>query len=255
MAIFDHVKNILFFLRLIWRGWYYLMVLVGIILVLPLIIIAVQRVEWYPFFFKCARFWARFILLMMGFRLKVDYRYHPKSDEQFIFCANHTSEMDIMTALSVLPNHFVFIGKKELGKIPLFGYFYKRSSILVDRQSMRSRKFVYEKARERLTDKSTGIFIFPEGGVPDEKYLLAPFKGGAFRLSNELQIPIIPLTFVNHKERFPYSLNYGGPGTLHVVVHPPVQPIEKSNDESNRLEREIYRIIREELEDQGKTGL
>lgn len=254
MAIFDHVKNILFFLRLIWRGWYYMMVLIGILVVLPFIIVAVQRVEWYPFFFKCARFWARFILFTMGFRLRIDYRYRPESHEQFIFCANHTSEMDIMTALAVLPNHFVFIGKKELGKIPLFGYFYKRSSILVDRSSFRSRKSVYEKARTRLNDGSTGVFIFPEGGVPDEKYLLAPFKGGAFRLSTELQIPIIPLTFVNHKERFPYSFNYGGPGVLKVVVHPPVAPDPNGIEDVDRLEKEVYGIIRRELKQQGKTG-
>ena len=47
--------------------------------------------------------------------------------------ANHTSMLDIMLMLKVSKNPFVFIGKKELAKIPLFGFFYKRVCIMVDR--------------------------------------------------------------------------------------------------------------------------
>jgi 1-acyl-sn-glycerol-3-phosphate acyltransferase len=40
---------------------------------------------------------------------------------------------DIMLMLAVVKNPFVFVGKRELAKVPLFGFFYKRTCILVDR--------------------------------------------------------------------------------------------------------------------------
>ncbi|HUH47676.1 MAG TPA: lysophospholipid acyltransferase family protein, partial [Arenibacter sp.] len=75
---------------------------------------------------------------------------------------NHTSMLDIMLMLKVSRNPFVFIGKKELVKIPIFGFFYKRVCILVDRESTKSRSAVYRRAQHRL-NQGLSICIFPEG--------------------------------------------------------------------------------------------
>ena len=64
--------------------------------------------------------------------------------------SNHTSMLDIMLMLHVSKNPFVFVGKAELAKIPLFGFFYKRTCILVDRGNARSRKAVFDQAQKRL---------------------------------------------------------------------------------------------------------
>ena len=81
--------------------------------------------------------------------------------------SNHTSMLDIMLMLRVSKNPFVFIGKKELVNIPLFGFFYKRVCILVDRESAKSRTAVYRRAQKRL-QQGLSICIFPEGRVPEE---------------------------------------------------------------------------------------
>ena len=68
-----------------------------------------------------------------------------------------------MMMLKTSKNPFVFVGKKELVNIPVFGFFYKRVCILVDREDSRSRSGVYRRAQRRL-NQGLSICIFPEGG-------------------------------------------------------------------------------------------
>ncbi len=131
---------------------------------------------------------------------------------------NHTSMADIMMMLKASKNPFVFVGKKELVKIPIFGFFYKRVVIMVDRTNERSRAGVYKRAKARL-DSGLSICIFPEGGVPDESLLLDAFKDGAFKLAVEYQIPIVPVTFLDNKKRFPWTFFAGSMGKMRAKVH------------------------------------
>jgi 1-acyl-sn-glycerol-3-phosphate acyltransferase len=155
----------------------------------------------------------------MGFNSKVVYNQQPIKGKSYMFIANHTSMIDIMLMLKVAKNPFVFVGKKELAKIPLFGFFYKRTCILVDRNNAKSRQAVFLRAQRRLK-QGLSICIFPEGGVPEEHIDLDSFKDGAFRLAINHQIPIVPMTFLDCKKRFSYTFFSGGPGKLRVVVHP-----------------------------------
>jgi len=137
--------------------------------------------------------------------------------------------------LAVVRNPFVFVGKKSLVKIPLFGFFYKRTCILVDRNSSRSRMEVFNRAQKRL-DQGLSICIFPEGGVPDdESILLDEFKDGAFRLAIEHQIPIVPITFADNKERFSYTFLSGSPGLMRVKIHNFVETKGKSIEDKKDI--------------------
>ncbi len=165
-----------------------------------------------------ARIWAKFILFGMGFYVRVETEEEIIENKSYMFVANHTSMTDIMLMLSVVKNPFVFVGKKELEKIPLFGFFYKRTSIMVDRNSSKSRMEVFERAQRRL-NQGLSICIFPEGGVPDEAIVLDEFKDGAFRLAIEHHIPIVPLTFADNKKRLSYTFFSGSPGIMRVKIH------------------------------------
>ena len=202
----------------IYRIWFYILVAVPIIGLLPILLISISREKWYPFFFKLARFWARFILYGMGFLPKIEYYERPNTKSSYMFIANHTSMTDIMLMLATVKNPFVFVGKKELARIPLFGFFYKRTCILVDRSSVKSRQAVFLRAQRRLR-QGLSICIFPEGGVPDENVILDDFKDGAFRLAINHQIPIVPMTFLDNKKRFSWTFFSGGPGVMRVKVH------------------------------------
>ncbi len=163
--------------------------------------------------------------------------------------ANHTSMTDIMLMLYLSKNPFVFVGKKELAKIPLFGFFYKRTCILVDRGSAKSRHDVFIRAQKKL-NQGISVCIFPEGGVPDDKnILLDEFKDGAFRLAIEHKIPLIPITLHDNKKRFPYDIfSEGGPGKLRVRIHQEIPTGILDLEDKRMLKLQVREIILKELQ-------
>lgn len=203
---------------ILYRIWFYVLVSLPILVLLPLLIVSILKEEWYPYFFRLARFWAKIILIGMGFHWIIKREQTPEKNKSYMFIANHTSMADIMLMLISVKNPFVFVGKAELAKIPLFGFFYKRTCILVDRSSEKSRKAVFLRAQKRLK-QGVSICIFPEGGVPDEDIVLDEFKDGAFRLAINHHIPIVPLTFLDNKKRLSYTFFSGGPGRMRVKMH------------------------------------
>lgn len=163
-------------------------------------------------------------------------------DKSYMLVANHTSMLDIMLMLYVSKNPFVFVGKQELAKIPIFGFFYKRVCILVDRGNRKSRTAVYRSVRQRL-EKGLSICIFPEAGVPEEDIILDEFKDGAFRMAIAHNIPIVPMTFLDCKKRLPWSFFSGGPGKLRVVVHRFVETGVLGTEDTNTIKRETKQML------------
>lgn len=164
-----------------------------------------------------------------------------------MFVANHTSITDIMLMLAVIDHPFVFLGKVELAKIPLFGYFYRRTCILVDRSSQKSRLEAFAEAQRRLK-QGNSICIFPEGGVPEDKSIeIAPFKDGAFRLAIDHQIPIVPITFHDNKKRFSYTFLSGSPGVMRAKIHEAIPTKNISQEGKRELKNKTHETILNEL--------
>jgi 1-acyl-sn-glycerol-3-phosphate acyltransferase len=233
---------------LLYRIWFYLLVLLPIIVLFPLILFTILSEKTYPLFFKIARLWARVILIGMGFRYSIKGTENFEEGKSYMLVANHTSMTDIMLMLLAVKNHpFVFVGKKELVNIPIFGFIYKRVCILVDRENSKSRFAVFERAQNRI-QQGLSICIFPEGGVPDESILLDEFKDGAFRIAIEHQLTIIPLTFYDNKKRFSYTFFSGSPGKMRAKIHPPIETIGKTMDDKLHLKQQVRDIILTELQ-------
>lgn len=244
------MKLISGFLSMIWRVWFYAIILLSILVLLPLLYFTSLSAKGYKYFFTLARFWAKLVLLLSGFWLKVESTVKLDKDQVYIICPNHTSMLDIMVIYSIIPANFVFIGKKELAKLPLFGYFYKKTNILVDRSSLSSRKQVYKDSAAAI-DNGLGICIFPEGGIPDdESVLLDSFKAGAFRLSVQKNIPILPVTMPDNKRHMPYDWFRGYPGLLRVSILDLLIPKENSTEEQERLESQCHSVLLKSLTEQ-----
>lgn len=234
---------------LFWRIWFYVLMAIPILIMLPFLVASIATEKGYPYFFKMARLWAKFILFGMGFYYKVEKSQELDPNKSYMIVANHTSMADIMLMLAVIKNPFVFVGKKELSKIPLFGFFYKRTCILVDRSCSKSRMEVFNSAEKRIK-RGLSVCIFPEGGVPsDEKIVLDTFKDGAFRLAIEHQIPILPITFGDNKKRFSYTFFSGTPGIMRVKIHSLVQTLGKKGVDRKEIKEEVYEIIHTQLLD------
>ena len=239
----------------IWRVWFYTSIFISIILLFPFILITSQRESHYHAFFRLARLWAWMVLLLSGFWPKVLWAERPKKGEVYIICPNHTSMIDIMLSLAIFPNCFLFIGKRELASLPLFGYFYRKTNILVDRSSIMSSQRAFETAAAKLKE-GIGICIFPEGGVPNEDIDLARFKSGAFRLSIEHGIPIIPVSFPDNKRHLPYDFNRGYPGVLRAQIHPFLRPgSSDSSKEIASLRALCYDVVLSGLRNENEESL
>lgn len=232
---------------LLWRIWFYFLIAFTILIMFPFLLLSVLSEKDYPYFFKLARIWAKTILWGMGFYYEVDKNQELDNNKSYMIVCNHTSMADIMLMLAVIDNPFVFVGKQELAKIPLFGFFYKRTCILVDRNDAESRRAVYESAQRRL-NRGLSVCIFPEGGVPkDESILLDTFKDGAFRLALEHQIPIVPISFGDNKKRLSYTFFSGSPGLMRVKIHPQVDTKGKSLQHRKIIKNEVRQIIYNQL--------
>lgn len=233
----------------LWRIWFYIIMIMTIIPMSPILLVLTLSDKTFNYFFKIAHYWGKTILFLMGFKLKVEGKERLEKHTNYMFTPNHTSMIDIMTMLAIAKNHpFVFVGKIELAKIPIFGFFYRRTMILVDRNNKESRKAVFDQANQRL-EKGLSICIFPEGMVPtDSSVLLSEFKSGAFALAIEHQIPIVPISFYDNKKHFSYTFLSGGPGVLNAKVHEIISTKNLSvKEDRKKLQNQVYDILYHDL--------
>ena len=234
-------------LTLLYRIWFYILVLVPIIILFPFILATILSEKTYPLFFKIARLWSKIILIGMGFNYSIEGDEVFEDRKSYMLVANHTSMTDIMLMLIAVKNHpFVFVGKKELAKIPIFGFIYKRVCILVDRANSKSRYQVFERAQKRI-HQGLSICIFPEGGVPEEHIVLDEFKDGAFRIAIEHGLPIVPMVFFDNKKRFSYTFFSGTPGKMRAKIYPIIETKGKTLEDRNALKQQVRDIILQPL--------
>jgi 1-acyl-sn-glycerol-3-phosphate acyltransferase len=231
----------------IWHVWFYVLMAIPILIMFPFLVASILTESGYPYFFKMARIWSKVILFGMGFYYKIEREQELEPHKSYMFVANHTSMVDIMLMLVTTRKPFVFVGKQELSKIPLFGFFYKRTCILVDRDSSKSRGKVFERAQQRI-DQGLSICIFPEGKVPDdESIVLDEFKNGAFRLAIDHQLTIVPIAFLDNKKRYSYTIFSGQPGLLRVKILSFIDTIDKSKTDVNEIRDRCWSLIHNEL--------
>ena len=135
--------------RIVWRIWFYVFFGISLLVMMPALFLLTFRERQYPALYKVIRAFSKTLLFVMGFRLKKEILEPLDQDKSYMFCPNHTSMLDPFILVSMVKKPIVFVGKSELKKIPIFGFFYKRTCILVDRSNPKSRKEVYYNAKKR----------------------------------------------------------------------------------------------------------
>lgn len=163
-------------------------------------------------------------------------------DGAYIICANHSSYLDILYLMIPFRQRFVFMGKGEILRWPYFSMFFRSMNIPVPRGTRKVRE-AYMKAGEAL-DQGTPIAIFPEGTIPPESPQLGSFKTGAFRLSLDRGVPIVPVTFLDNWHIFPDGQGFWGsirPGVSRIIVHEAIRPEGKTTEGLSALVRKKIR--------------
>ncbi len=155
-----------------------------------------------------------------------DFKIEEKLDnnQNYIFCANHTSNLDIVVMCMLARGRYHFMGKEELRDNPILGIFFRTIDITVSRTSKISAFKAFKKAGENLT-QGMSLIIFPEGKI-DDGYppVLQEFKNGPFRLAIENKVAIVPVSITNvWKVMWDDGVKYGSrPGIVKVFVHKPI---------------------------------
>jgi len=184
---------------------------------------------------------------MWGVRIVKEYREPLNKKLQYVFCANHFSYVDILV-MSLAPTPVVFIGKKSISKIPLFGYLYRNLHVLVDRESNKSRYNALQRSLE-VIDRGFSLAIFPEGGIKSPNPpVMAPFKKGAFKVAIERNVPIVPVTL-------PYNYLFlpdDGKLLIHrrslkIIFHKSIDTSGYTGEDINELNQKVFDIIASEL--------
>ncbi|QTD36607.1 1-acyl-sn-glycerol-3-phosphate acyltransferase [Polaribacter batillariae] len=231
---------------LIWRSWFYILMFASLLVLSPFLFVFSFKEEHYHYFWKVSRIISKTLIYGMGFRLDFKAEENIEPDKSYMFCPNHASLMDPFVLIAISKNPIVFVGKKELVKIPVFGFFYKRVVIMVDRSSAKSRKRVYKMAKQRLQN-GVSMAIFPEGLVPAEDVVLAPFKRGAFGLAIEYQIPVVPQIYYDCKRFFSWDFLKGRPGVLRIHQHKFIKTKELKEKDIDALKEQTFRLMYNDL--------
>ena len=199
---------------------------------------------------KLTRYWSKLTIYISFIFPKVEWEEKLDKKGQYIFCPNHVSTLDIPLILAVLPMPLQYMGKAEIAKIPLFGYFYKNNTVVVDRGNRRDAYDAFLKAGEQLK-KGINMCIFPEGGVPKADVFLKKFKNGSFRLAIEQDIKTIPITIADNKRIFPQEYFKGRPGIVRIKVHKAVKANPEDKNAIENLNTSVYSTIFEQLNTYG----
>lgn len=197
--------------------------------------------------FRTAHAWISSLLSGIFLRFKFEKKLDP--NQTYIFCANHTSNLDIIIMCALARGRYHFMGKEELMKNPVLGIFFKTIDIAVSRSSKISSFRAFKKAADNL-EKGMSLIIFPEGKI-DDAYppVLQAFKSGPFRLAIEKNIPIVPVSITNvWKMMWDDGIKYGTrPGIVDVYVHEPILTSILAVENDEVLKEDVYKKIYNKL--------
>lgn len=192
------------------------------------------------------RWWAKTFFILTFFPYKTEYRCHIDKNQPVIFCPNHFSYLDI-PAMGLNRYNSIFVGKSDMGNIPLFGYMYRKLHITVNRQSLKSRYQTLIRSKEAI-DAGKKLTIFPEGGIVSKNPpAMGKFKEGAFRTAIEKQIPIIPVTIPNNWIILPDSKWLPTIKTVKVIFHEEIETKGLTIADLEDLKQKTFDVISEEL--------
>ena len=164
----------------------------------------------------------RGVVRLMGWRIDVANR--PRMDEfrPCVFVANHQSFLDVVTFGSVFPPRTVSAGKREIGRIPIFGWFYRLSgNLVIDRANPRDARDSLDAAARTIREEAVSVWFMPEGHRNTGPELL-PFKTGAFRLALAARVPVVPIVAEPLGVIADTKMRRARPGVLRVTVLEPV---------------------------------
>ena len=192
------------------------------------------------------KFLGHYVVFIVRFFLNTKVEFKgidniPRNEKYFIASA-HQSMFETFALQSVL-NYPVFILKKELLKIPLFGLYLKKIKsieIIRDTTTKDNLNF-FDKVANIIKNEKRPLLIFPQGTRVrvDEK---VPFKKGVGRIYEALNISCVPVA-LNSDKVWPKHGIIKHSGKITISFLKPIEPGLNRENFIKNLETQIYNEI------------
>jgi 1-acyl-sn-glycerol-3-phosphate acyltransferase len=189
---------------------------------------------------------ARIAIFLFGLRLDIRGREHIDPHGQYIYVSNHRSLLDAVIAGAVIPNYVKFLGKAEMLRWPVLGYLLDKFYVPVQRHDAADRARSIEIMEEKIRT-GCSFFICPESTCNTTPELLTRFYNGAFRLSADTGVPLVPLTFAGNGEAWPRGGLIHPGRKITVYWHSPMPAAEFRGDGLIEGRGKVESIIRRDL--------
>jgi 1-acyl-sn-glycerol-3-phosphate acyltransferase len=220
------------------------------LLLFPIVVIAsfFGKVKGGNMIYKLCQLWTDVIFVLWGISHKNYFEVPHDTNKQYVFVFNHVSYMDIPVLMKAIrKQHFRILGKAEMSKIPLFGFFYKNAVVMVDRSSARKRAASVLQLKNVIR-KNISVVIAPEGTFNTTHHPLKKFYDGAFRVAIETQTPIKPILFLDTYDRMSHrnvlSLT---PGKSRAIYLEEISVEGLTLKDVGRLKEKVYNLMEEKL--------
>jgi len=230
-----------FLKSLIFNIFLYLGLIIIFILAVPTLILPNK----FTLFF--GRLSARYIVFLLKIILGTKVIFHGlenlKKIDRFFVASAHQSMFETFV-LQIPLDSPIFILKKELLKIPLFGQYLKKiGSIEIIRETTTKENLnFFDKIKNTIEKHKRPLLIFPQGTRVkfDEQ---PPFKKGIGRIYNSLNLPCIPVA-LNSGKVWPKNSFMKYSGNIHISFLEPIMPGKDKNDFIKEIEEKIYSEIK-----------
>lgn len=193
-------------------------------------------------FIRIARLWMNIWLRLVGCPLKVKGKENFIKGRTYIVTCNHNSLMDVPISCPYIPGPNKTIAKSSFAKLPLFGFYYMKGSVLVNRKDEESRRKSYEKMKAVL-NKGMHMSVYPEGTRNRTAEPLKKFHDGAFRLAADTGTNIIPAVIFNTPKVLPVNKPFWfQPHRLELHFLPAIKTGTKTPE---ALKEEVFEIMKD----------
>ncbi|MFH0959568.1 MAG: lysophospholipid acyltransferase family protein [Pseudomonadota bacterium] len=193
------------------------------------------------------RWWAILVSTPMGLKFSLKGAENVQSGQSYIITPNHQGNTDILALLTKLPLRFRWVIKKELLRIPVFGWALGATgAIALDRSNREASIESLKKARHKLLN-GWCMLIYPEGTrTPDGKLL--PFKKGPFMVAIQTGLPILPVTTNGAFRILPKKKLAFRPGHITVTIAKPIPTEGLTEDDVPMLMEQTRKAIESNLD-------
>tara|TARA_B100000029_G_scaffold99827_1_gene89933 strand:- start:311 stop:1051 length:741 start_codon:yes stop_codon:yes gene_type:complete len=170
-----------------------------------------------------------------------------KSMAPAIFVTNHSSALDIFICMALCPYGGCGVGKKEVVRIPFFGWAYWLSGhLLIDRSNREKAVNSMTKLSAFVKAKNLSIWIWPEGTRSMDGKLI-PFKKGFVHLALATGLPIVPVILHGAGERWPAKTMQFYPGEVRVEVLDPIDTKDWNKDSVDAHVEQVKSVMSKAL--------